>query len=80
MKRDILEPYADRFWEARCLAPEIKNFKADIKPKEGAKPSVRRPFKLTPYDNARLVYRLMEYEETGQLDDVDPKDAGESLG
>ena len=40
----ILDKFADRFWDAGCPAPQIKNFKADVVPKEGARPSARRPF------------------------------------
>ena len=73
----VLEPYADRFWEAGCDAPHIKNFQADIVPKPGAKPSARRPFKLSQYDDARLEWRCQEFEESGQLYRVPPQEAGE---
>ena len=68
--REILVPYADRFWEPGCDAPQIKDFKADIDPKTGARPSARRPFRLNEYDEARLEYRLDEFLESGQLYDA----------
>ena len=54
--KEVLIPYADRFWEPGCDAPQIKNFKADVVPKPGARPSARRPFRLNEYDEARLEY------------------------
>ena len=74
---EILEPYADRLWDQGCDPPQIKNFKADVQPKEGARPSARRPFKLSEYDEARLQYRLDEMENSGMLYSVPPNDAGE---
>ena len=73
----ILDAYADRFWDAGCPAPEIKNFVADISLKEGSRPSARRPFKLSEYDEARLDYRCDEFVNSGQMYQVDPQDAGE---
>ena len=73
----VLDQYADRFWDAGCPAPQIKNFKADIVPKEGSRPSVRRPFRLSEYDEARLEYRCQEFERSGQLYRVPPQEAGE---
>ena len=43
----VLRPFSDRFWEPGCAAPQIKNFVADVKLKSGAKPSARRPFRLS---------------------------------
>ena len=62
----VLEPYADRFWDAGCPAPVIKNFEGDIVPKSDAQPSARRPFRLSEYDEARLDQRLFEFEEAGR--------------
>lgn len=75
--KEIIRPFADRFWEPGCPAPQIKNFKADIKMKPDGKPVVKRPYKLSPFDETWLAYRILEYQETGQLVTVDPKDAGD---
>ena len=74
---EILEPFADRFWDVGCAAPVIQGFEGDIVPKPGCQPSARRPFRLSEYDEARLEQRLHEFEEAGQLYRVAPDEAGE---
>lgn len=72
-----MEPYADKFWDAGCDAPQIKRFKADVKPKTTAQPSARRPFRWSEHGQAQVQFRFDEFRETGKLYDVPPEDAGE---
>ena len=77
LKERILIPYADRFWDVGCPAPQIRNFEASVKVREGAIPRARRPFRLSAYDGARLEYRCAEMEDEGKIHRVEPEDPGE---
>ena len=64
-KSKVIRPFADRLWDQGCLAPVIKDFVASIKTKPGAKPSARRPFRLSDYNESPLEWRLQEFTNSG---------------
>ncbi|MDP7647258.1 MAG: hypothetical protein QGH82_04185, partial [Candidatus Woesearchaeota archaeon] len=71
----ILTPFSDRFWHEGCDAPKIKNFVAKIRPKPNVTPCMRRPYKLSDFDEARLEHRLVSFEKLGQIEQVTPQKA-----
>ena len=64
----VIRPFSDRFWDEGCAAPSIKGFKAHISLRPGAHVPFRQPYRLSKYDETRLIYLYEEAEKEGKVE------------
>ena len=64
----VIRLFSDRLWDEGCPASSIKECKAHIDLKPGQSPKYRQPYRLSKFDETRLLYLYEEAEHEGEVE------------
>ena len=67
----VVQRFPDTFWLEGCAAPEVKDHLISFRLKPEYKPVARQPIPLSPYDDIRVEYHILENITQGKLVKVD---------